>query len=312
MRKQDPTLQYWSDKIDTLNTEYERAKSNTSYLKNNLDSTWRTLRSLQDEYRSYKEQADYEFQQSQFCWDMHDGASAKEHSVNGHNLNERKSTLGSALDSAHANHDAAQSRFVESVSYQRSKKADLDAAKAAHKARIDELKAQHLQESMHWHDKSCARCGHTIRYSDEWTHIPNYCKNCREALESERKEKEEKRAAEKATRAEKWKERSCKECGQTIRYNIEWRHIPNYCSDCKEKFRRKREAKSSDEYKLIFKTEMGKNEFLFGSDNPKPHDGHGHVVIGDDGQVHYIRDRFDPKKAGDEKNAESYDDGFFF
>lgn len=165
---------------------------------------------------------------------------------------------------------------------------------------------------MHWHDKSCARCGHTIRYSDEWTHIPNYCKNCREALESERKEKEEKRAAEKATRAEKWKERSCKECGQTIRYNIEWRHIPNYCSDCKEKFRRKREAKSSDEYKLIFKTEMGKNEFLFGSDNPKPHDGHGHVVIGDDGQVHYIRDRFDPKKAGDEKNAESYDDGFFF
>ena len=34
----------------------------------------------------------------------------------------------------------------------------------------------------------------------------------------------------------------------------------------------------------------GKNDFLFGSDNPKTNDGHGHVVIGDDGQVHYVRD----------------------
>ena len=217
--------------------------------------------------------------------------------------------LGSSLDSAQANHDAAKSRFNDSVSYQRGVKADLDAAKAAHKSRIEELKAQHIQESMHWHDKSCARCGCNIRYNDEWTHIPNYCKSCREILERERKEREEKKKAEKAAKEAKWKEKPCKECGRAIRYNIDWSHPPNYCPDCKEKFKRQRE---SDEYKLRFNPETGKNDFFFGTDKPNKGDGHGHVVIGDDGQVHYVRDQYDPKKPEDRTSAVSFDDGFFF
>lgn len=33
----------------------------------------------------------------------------------------------------------------------------------------------------------------------------------------------------------KWKEKPCRNCGKMIRYNIEWKHIPNLCHDCFEK-----------------------------------------------------------------------------
>lgn len=35
----------------------------------------------------------------------------------------------------------------------------------------------------------------------------------------------------------KWKEKPCRNCGKMIRYNIEWKHIPNLCHDCFEKDR---------------------------------------------------------------------------
>lgn len=33
----------------------------------------------------------------------------------------------------------------------------------------------------------------------------------------------------------KWKEKACKLCGRTIRYRIDWEHIPNVCKECKSK-----------------------------------------------------------------------------
>ncbi len=35
----------------------------------------------------------------------------------------------------------------------------------------------------------------------------------------------------------KWKEKPCRQCGTTIRYNMEWKHIPNLCRACFEKDR---------------------------------------------------------------------------
>ena len=34
---------------------------------------------------------------------------------------------------------------------------------------------------------------------------------------------------------DKWREKPCKGCGNPIRYNTDWEHIPNYCADCKAK-----------------------------------------------------------------------------
>ncbi|MBQ8054629.1 MAG: hypothetical protein IJ198_12620 [Lachnospiraceae bacterium] len=40
---------------------------------------------------------------------------------------------------------------------------------------------------------------------------------------------------ENAREQAKWKEKPCKICGSTIRYNVEWKHIPNLCKECFDK-----------------------------------------------------------------------------
>ena len=40
---------------------------------------------------------------------------------------------------------------------------------------------------------------------------------------------------ENAKEQAKWKEKPCRICGIPIRYNVEWKHIPNLCKDCFEK-----------------------------------------------------------------------------
>lgn len=190
MREQDATLQYWSERIDSLSAEYERAKSNTSYLRDQMDSAWQSLHDLQEQYRKYKEQANYEFQEAQYCWSMHDRANAKEHIENGHILNERKAEIANSyLEGARAGFDSIKAQFNEAVVYQREIKAELNQAKNAFKLRIEELKAQNLREQMHWKEKRCGRCGATIQYNDTWGHIPDYCKSCKEKMNAEREKR---------------------------------------------------------------------------------------------------------------------------
>lgn len=156
--------------------------------------------------------------------------------------------------------------------------------------------------------KPCKQCGRTIRYYIEWPNYPNFCPECKDKFDYEKREREKNR-----------REKSCMGCGKTIIYYTDWNHISNYCKECKEKFNEERKSKvtkqdgpSSQGYKLRYDPNIGKNDFLFGSDNPKTNDGHGHVVIGDDGQVHYVRDQYNPKKDTDRNDAVSYDDGYFF
>ena len=40
---------------------------------------------------------------------------------------------------------------------------------------------------------------------------------------------------ENAKEQAKWKEKPCKICGTPIRYNMEWKHIPNLCKECFDK-----------------------------------------------------------------------------
>lgn len=46
MREQDGTLRHWSERIDSLSSEYERAKLSTSHLHEQLNSAWQALHSL--------------------------------------------------------------------------------------------------------------------------------------------------------------------------------------------------------------------------------------------------------------------------
>lgn len=45
--------------------------------------------------------------------------------------------------------------------------------------------------------------------------------------------------AEREAEAQKWRETSCKKCGQTIRYRIEWNRIPDLCPSCRQQEREK-------------------------------------------------------------------------
>ena len=41
--------------------------------------------------------------------------------------------------------------------------------------------------------------------------------------------------SENAKEQAKWKEKPCRICGVPIRYNVEWKHIPNLCKECFDK-----------------------------------------------------------------------------
>lgn len=45
--------------------------------------------------------------------------------------------------------------------------------------------------------------------------------------------------ADREAEAQKWRETSCKKCGQTIRYRIEWNRIPDLCPSCRQQEREK-------------------------------------------------------------------------
>lgn len=100
----------------------------------------------------------------------------------------------------------------------------LKKARAAKNRRLDELKELKAAEDPHWLEKSCQGCGTTIRYRDNWSHVPNFCKECKAKFDAEKKYRERLR-----------REKPCKGCGATIVYYEDWDHIPNYCKECREK-----------------------------------------------------------------------------
>lgn len=175
-------------------------------------------------------------------------------------------------------------------------------------AEREEREKKKAAEAAKWMEKPCKQCGKTIRYNIEWSNYPNFCPECKEKFEYEKREREKNK-----------REKFCERCGKTIVYYTTWNHIPNYCKDCKAKFeeeqksrKKKQDEQGSQNYKLRFNSITGKNDFLFGNDNPQRYDGHGHVIIGEDGEVHYVRDQYDPESVIDRNDAVSYDDGYFF
>ena len=91
--------------------------------------------------------------------------------------------------------------------------------------------------------KACKNCGKLFPVDPAWTHIPNYCKDCR------KKFAEEKEARQRAGAPRRIK-RKCRECGNYFTFPNTLAHYPNYCSNCrkrhqaamKEKYSRKGKA----------------------------------------------------------------------
>jgi len=45
--------------------------------------------------------------------------------------------------------------------------------------------------------------------------------------------------ADREAEAQKWRETSCKKCGQSIRYRIDWNRVPDLCPSCRQQERDK-------------------------------------------------------------------------
>ena len=224
MRQQDPELERLFSRITVLEEEYRRAKGETDSCKLQMNSDWESLHYLQEKYRELKEMANEEFQAAKYCWSMNDRASAKEHSINGKDLNDRKAYLRPDLDRAHDRFTSSKAAFEKAKVRQEEVLGCLKIARAEKNGRLDVLKAAKVAEDAHWHEKTCKRCGKTIRYRDDWSHVPNYCKECKEKFDEEKRQREKLR-----------REKPCRGCGKTIVYYADWEHIPNYCKECQEK-----------------------------------------------------------------------------
>ena len=189
MSQQDAELNRLFSQITLWEGEYNRAKAATDGCRQQMNSEWESLHYLQTKYRQYKEMADEEFRSAKYCWAMNDKANAKAHSINGQNLNNEKKYLRSELDRAHISFDSFKEAYKNAKIHQAYVLEQLKAARAAKNKRLDELKAIKAAEDAHWHEKSCKRCGKTIRYRDNWSHIPNYCKDCKAMFDEERKQR---------------------------------------------------------------------------------------------------------------------------
>lgn len=179
MSQQDAELSRLFSQIAIWEEEFNRAKATTDGCRQQMNSEWESLHYLQTKYRQYKEMADEEFRSAKYCWEMNDKASAKVHSINGKNLNNEKMYLRPDLDRAHARFDSFKTAYENARAHQDYVLEQLKEARSAKNKRLDELKAIKAAEDAHWHEKLCKRCGKTIRYRDDWSHIPNYCKECK-------------------------------------------------------------------------------------------------------------------------------------
>ena len=224
MRQQDPELTRLFSLITALEEEYKRAKAETDSCKTQMNSDWNSLHDLQEKYRELKELARNEFQMSKYCWQANDRASAKEHSINGKAMNDQKACLRPYIDSAHERFNSSKTAFENAKARQDNVLNRLKTAQSEKNNRLNVLKAAKAAEDAHWHEKTCKRCGKTIRYRDDWSHEPSYCKECKAKFDEEKKQREKNK-----------REKPCKGCGKTIVYYTDWEHIPNYCKECREK-----------------------------------------------------------------------------
>ena len=229
----DPELERLFRRIDSLESDLRIANSEMDTLRPLMDDAWADLQYLRDQYNYYKDLATEEFEAASLCWESGDKFDAKEHSINAHLLKDRQHEFGSCIDDAKARHSSFKSSFDEAKARRNEILEHLKYARAEKNRRLDELKEQNAERRSHWHEKNCQRCGATIRYNDEWSHSPNFCKDCKEKFAEEKAARE----AARKEREAKWREKPCKGCGAMIRYNVDWDNPPNYCNKCKEKFK---------------------------------------------------------------------------
>lgn len=219
-------------RLDALGSELDRVKERFRLAKERVGARKADLDHARSEYGSIKNELDSvrasiasERDAASYCYHAHDHYGAQSHSANAKIMVPRRDSLYESKSRLYEQMESARASFNEALEEKRRIGSELDAAKEAFNARLREVRAERERERAKWHEKRCRICGATIRYHEDWTHVPDLCQTCRER--------------EKA----KWREKPCRKCGKLIRYNVEWEHEPNYCRECRAEFARERSAR---------------------------------------------------------------------
>jgi len=164
---------------------------------------------------------------------------------------------------------------------------------------------------------------HYERMKSQHSHVQARYQTAKAAHESAKAEFEDAKTRHESARSDferhrehlaaKWRDVSCADCGAAFRINVDWTHPPKYCKACKEKFRQKKIdlARKAGKYvdpedvKVRFNYNTGKNDVYFGGLGEADGYGHGHAVVDERGNVHYLRDA----TFGDKEDAVIIDDG---
>lgn len=275
-------------KIDALERELSRINYDLEIYRRPLADAKAAYKLVQSKYHEYKALASQEFEAAQTCWNYGDKADAKEHSNRGHELKEKQHMYGADLDRLKSEYESYLNAYNNKKAEKTGIIEQLKSLRAEARRESAERRKAREAEAAHWHDKVCAVCGKTFQYRDNWSHIPDRCKECN---------------AKDPVLTKK-----CMGCGGEIKYRASWQNIPNYCKICKEKFK---SHKGSNEYKLRFDPDTGRNDFFFGTNNPQKWNSHGHAIIDDTGEVHYVRDVSKPHDYDDRQRKTVYNDGVY-
>ena len=185
-RTPDSKLEALGKEVERLKAAYETAKSRTSAAKADKDRAWDDVAWCKSQIAELKRCIAEERRAASVCYEAHDYYDAKNHSLNAQNMQPRLSALYDSKDRAWAAFESFRNAFNVALEEQRRIKAQLDSAREAFSARLAELKEQNARESAKWREKPCKGCGSTIRYNTDWTHPPNYCKECKAKFASKR------------------------------------------------------------------------------------------------------------------------------
>ncbi len=181
MPNRDHELEKISAEIDAAKREITDASSRLDSINYRRQAIKSQIDSVNYRINDIKRSKEMEYNAMKLCYERKDRIDAENHRY-------RMQGFGDALQREYAEKNSLYEQlniikpeYESALSQLRSAKARKNSAYERLNARLAFLKSQSAERNAKWHTKSCAICGKEIRYHEDWNHIPNICKNCKES-----------------------------------------------------------------------------------------------------------------------------------
>lgn len=173
--------------LERINAEIEAAKREIADASSRLDSINYKRQAIKSQIDSVtyrindlKRSKEMEYSAMKLCYERRDKIDAENHKYRMQSFGDSLQRVYAEKNSLYEQLNIYKPEYESALSQLRSAKARKNAAYERKNARLALLKSQNAERNAKWHTKSCARCGREIRYHEDWNHIPNICKDCKE------------------------------------------------------------------------------------------------------------------------------------